>query len=80
MSDFMFIIDDLFEKKQTIMSNEDEISKLQAQVEASSSEKDTLIAKFEAMAKKSEGKVKTYNSMGNISGQQIFAVMRGQRK
>ena len=51
----MFITDSLFEKKQTIISNENDISKLQAQVEASSAEKLTLISKYEAMAKESEG-------------------------
>ena len=53
----MFITDALFEKKQTIMTNEHEISKLQAQLEASSAEKDTLISTYEVMAKKSEGQV-----------------------
>ena len=53
----MFITDALFEKKQTIMTNENDISKLQVQVEATSAEKDTLIFTYEAMDKKSEGQV-----------------------
>ena len=50
----------LYEKKQTIMTYENEISKLQAQVdylEATFAEKDNLIAKYEATLKESEGDI-----------------------
>ena len=47
--------DALYEKKLTIMTNENDIAKLQAQVEASYAEKDSLIAKYEAMVKESKG-------------------------
>ena len=53
----MFITDALFEKKQIIMTKEDDICKLQAQLETTSAEKDTLISTYEAMDKKSEGQV-----------------------
>ena len=51
-------VDALYEKKQTVMTYENETAKLQAQVEeleASSAEKDTLTAKYEAIVKESEG-------------------------
>ena len=47
--------DALFEKKQTIMTNENDIAKLQAQVKTSYAEKESLIAKYEALLEKSEG-------------------------
>ena len=50
----------LYEKKQSMMTYENETSKLQAQVEdleATSAEKDTLIAKYEATLKESEGEI-----------------------
>ena len=49
----------LYEKKQTIMTYENETAKLQAQVDdlkATSADKDTLIAKYEAIFKESDGK------------------------
>ena len=55
--DCMFNTDALFEKKQIMMTNEDDIAKLRAQVETSSAEKHTLIAKYEAMIKESEGQI-----------------------
>ena len=48
----------LYEKKQSIISYENENAKLQAQVEqleATSAKKDTLIAKYEAIVEESEG-------------------------
>ena len=48
----------LYEKKQSIMTYEIENTKLQAQVEeleATSANKDTLIAKYESIVKESEG-------------------------
>ena len=48
----------LYEKKQSIMTYEKETAKHQAQVEeleATSADKDNLIAKYEAIIKKSEG-------------------------
>ena len=53
----MFITDALFEKKQFIMTYENDVSKLQTQVEASSAEKDTLMLKYKAMIKESEGQI-----------------------
>ena len=52
------IIETLYEQKQTILSNDRKISTLQAKVEeleATSSEKDTLFAKYEVIVKESEG-------------------------
>ena len=49
-----------YEKKQAIMTYENETAKLQAQVkelEASSAEKDTLIAKYAAIVKESKGEI-----------------------
>ena len=45
----------LYEKEQTIVSKGKEISKLQAQVEARTAEKDTLTTKYKAIVKESEG-------------------------
>ena len=48
----------LYEKMQTIRTNEGKISDLQAKVEellATSAEKDTLIANYEAIVKENEG-------------------------
>ena len=50
-------IEALYEKKQTIVTNESKISTLQAQLETTSVEKDTLIAKYEAMMKESKGEI-----------------------
>ena len=53
-------IEALYEKKQTIMTYDNETAKLQAQVEelaSISAEKDTRIAKFEAMMKGREGEM-----------------------
>ena len=53
------ILDALYEMKQAIMTNEDTIVKLQAQVknlEANSAVKDILDDKYEAMVKESKGK------------------------
>ena len=47
--------DALYENKQTIMSKEREIARLQAQVEPRTAEKDTVTAKYEAIVKESEG-------------------------
>ena len=55
----MFITDTLFENKQTLMVYESESAQFQAQgkeLEAKSDEKDTLVAKFEAMVKESKGR------------------------
>ena len=54
------ILDALYEKKQAIMTNEERIAKLQAQVgnlQANSAQKDTLNAKYEAMVNESKGKI-----------------------
>ena len=53
----MCITDALFEKKQSIMTYENDISKLQAKVEASYAEKDALSAKYEDVVKKNEGQI-----------------------
>ena len=48
----------VYEKKQSIMTHENENAKLQAQVEelkTTSAKKDTLIAKYEAIVKEGEG-------------------------
>ena len=45
----------LYDKEQTIISKDSEISKLQAQVEARTAEKDTFTTKYEAIVKESEG-------------------------
>ena len=58
-----FITDALFEKKQTIMTYESEMAQYQAQVkelEAKSAEKDTLVAKYEAMVKISKSQTDSY--------------------
>ena len=56
-------IEALNEKKQTIMTKDSIISSLQAQVEATSAEKDTLIAKYETIVKESEGEnIKWYET------------------
>ena len=50
--------DSLYDKKQTIRTNKVKMSHLQSKVEeleASSAEKDTLIAKLKAIAKENEG-------------------------
>ena len=50
----------LYEKKQSMMTYEKETSKVQSQVddlEATPAEKDTLIAKYEATLKESEGEI-----------------------
>ena len=52
---FHCITDALYEKKQTIMKNEEDVSKLQSQVQESSVKEDTLTAKFEALVKDSQG-------------------------
>ena len=52
---FFFITEALFEKKQTIMTNEEDISKLQSQVQAGSVKAHTLTAKYEALVKDSLG-------------------------
>ena len=49
-----------YEKKQAIMTYENQTAKLQAQVEeleASSADKDTLIAKYAAIVKESKGEI-----------------------
>ena len=54
------ITEALYEKKQTIMTKDSKISTLQEQVEeleATSAEKDTLIAKYKGIVKESEGEV-----------------------
>ena len=54
-SSFACLTDALYEKKQTIMSIDKKIAKLQAQVEARSAEKDRVAAKCEAIVKESAG-------------------------
>ena len=53
-----WFIEALYEKKQTTMTSDSKIAKLQSQVEeleANSAVKDTLIAKYEYIVKESEG-------------------------
>ena len=55
-----YFTESLYEKKQSIMTNDTEFAKLQAQVEgleSISTEKDTCIAEHEAIVKGSEGEV-----------------------
>ena len=50
----------LYEKKQSIVTYDAEVAKLEAQVEkleSASAEKDACIAEYEAIVKKSEGEV-----------------------
>ena len=56
-------VEALYEKKQSMMVNEIETAKLQAQVkelEATSVEKDNLIAKYETTLEEREGVVRSY--------------------
>ena len=55
---YFLLIEAPFENKQPIMVDDNETAKLQAKVEgleATSAEKDTLIAECEALVKESEG-------------------------
>ena len=49
--------DALYEKQQAIMTKDSKIAQLQAQVEASSAEKDAFFAKYEAIVKENEGEI-----------------------
>ena len=54
----LFITDALYEKKQTLMTYDSELAQHQTKVEeleAMSTEKDTLVAKYKAMVKESKG-------------------------
>ena len=54
------VIDALYEKKQAIMTYENEIAKLQAQgenLETTSTEKETCFDKYETIVKESEGEM-----------------------
>ena len=54
------VIDALYEKKQVVMTYENEIAKLQAQgenLETTSTEKETCFDKYETIVKESEGEV-----------------------
>ena len=54
----IFIADTLFEKKQTIMTYESQSAEHQAQLkelESKCAEKDTLVAKYEAVVKETKG-------------------------
>ena len=63
------------------MTKDSKIAQLQAQVEASSAEKDTLPAKYEAIVKENEGEIFVwyimYRKSGNFRCQIIFVVSQG---